>query len=450
MCQSHRPYWGVLVLTAASLLCLAGRPGPAAADERLNRARQVIPRERPPILAPENLPDDLTVWPNKVSFRNSDDWLWQNHTTIRQMRPRVLVLNFANTLDMATVKRATERYIRAIGESTRYHGFNEAAAPAFLTYEVVKYVDLRDSPIPEERAKRNSAKFPYKPGVTEGPNCDYSVFYGDELAQRYGFAHPDIPGRCLDLTELISSGIVHELWFFGLGDERSVPLGTVALKQSYDDQGHPIEGQYGPASEPFDSSMAWSGRSFRIVFLNAQRGIGCAVEEFGHSLEGLARCGAIGYFRRYFEEFAGFDLDTRYGLPWKSLNDALATPESTITYLDKTSLVLRVSGQDYTVQDYVAVGGNVHFPPGARRAAELNSLAPVRSIIEDYRLRDAPNGRDRVRDFDRRRLTKYADIAPDGMGPWVVYWQQCMPGLANKAVDSDDRPMKNWWVFLFY
>ena len=38
--------------------------------------------------------DDLTIWPNNVSRANSDPWIAEHHDSIRQIRPRVLVVNF--------------------------------------------------------------------------------------------------------------------------------------------------------------------------------------------------------------------------------------------------------------------------------------------------------------------------------------------------------------------
>jgi hypothetical protein len=32
----------------------------------------------------------------------------------------------------------------------------------------------------------------------------------------------------------------------------------------------------------------------------------------------------------------------------------------------------------------------------------------------------------------------------------MVFWRQCMPGLDNLSLDDEGKPMKNWWVFLFY
>ena len=46
--------------------------------------------------------DDLTIWPNNVSRANSDPWIAEHHDSIRQIRPRVLVVNFSNEHSMAT------------------------------------------------------------------------------------------------------------------------------------------------------------------------------------------------------------------------------------------------------------------------------------------------------------------------------------------------------------
>jgi hypothetical protein len=401
-------------------------------------------------LKPADLTDDLTVWPNKISYRNSDPWLWQNHDKIRKMRPRVLVINFANTHDMEAIRKAAEQYSRAISESTRYHGFDDPDAPAFIEYQIVKYVDMRDRPVPEERAKRNSAFFPYKPKGTPGQNCDYSRFYSDEFARAYGFQYPGDHTRYLNLHELINAGLVHELWFFAIHDDRGSPLETIEIKQYYDDDCRPIEGKHGPAGNGHDDSIPWSGRSFRITFLNVHRGIGCGMENLGHALEGTAHANAIPYFRKYFYEFGEFDLDERYGLPWKSLYPPLWGEGNRAEYPDKTTMVIHSKGKTYQVENYVAFGGNVHFPPGARGHYDLDSPYVVKTVIENYRLRNGPDGKDKVHDFDKGRFKQYADLAPDCMGQWMIYWRQCMPGLDNKCVDDEGQPMKNWWVFLFY
>ena len=100
------------------------------------------------------------------------------------------------------------------------------------------------------------------------------------------------------------------------------------------------------------------------------------------------------------------------------------------------------------VTDFIA--GNVHFPPGAKSDYDMKTNVPVLSSMEHYRLRDGPKKKDLAEEWKMERFYRYNDLAPDGMGPWLVYWRQCMPGLDNKCLDDERKPMKNWWIFLFY
>lgn len=403
-----------------------------------------------PVLKPDDLPSDLTVWPNQTSYRNSDRWLVQNHDKIRRMEPRVLVINFANTHAMEQIEQATEKYIAAIAESTRYHGFENPDAPPFLNYRVVKYVDMRDRAVPPERAKRNSAFFPYLP-KDDRSTCDYSQFFSEAYARFYGFQHPDDHTRYLTLGELINAGIVHELWFHAIHDDRGAPLETIEIKQYYDKNLRPIEGKHGPAGNGHHDSIQWVGRSFRITFLNVNRGIGCGMENLGHAMEGMAHYGFSPYFRQYFYEFGEFNLDERYPqLPANSLYPMLWGEGNHAEYPDKTTMVVHSKGETYRLEDYVAQGGNVHFPPGARRHYDLKSPYVVKTVIETWRQGDRPGEHGPPHDFDKARFQQYNDVAPDCMGAWLIYWRQCMPGLDNAMTDDDGRPMKNWWVFLFY
>jgi len=65
-------------------------------------------------------------------------------------------------------------------------------------------------------------------------------------------------------------------------------------------------------------------------------------------------------------------------------------------------------------------------------------------------MRNGPDGKDLVLDFNKDKFARYRDLAPDCQGAWMVFWRQCMPGLDNQCIDDDGRPMKNWWPFLFY
>lgn len=402
---------------------------------------------------PENLPDDLTVWPNRVSYRNSDDWLWQNHEKIRKMRPRVLVLNFANDMDMKDIRKHAEGIIRATAEATRYHGYKDADAPAFIEYEVAKYVDLRDKTIPNAGKRVTSSPMPRK--ENRKPHevlCDYSGFFTDELARYYGFRDPRDPGRYLDLHELINAGIVHEMWFYAIHDPGDDWPGreTCEFKQFYDESCQPIEGKHGHAGNGADRTMPWSGRSFRIAFFNPHRGIGCAMENFGHTLEWMATTKSIAYYHKYFLEYAELDFDQRYGVPFNELYRTDPAVKDSITYPSQTSIVVKVKGKEHKIDPYVAMGGSVHFPPGARHHYDLSSPYTVLSTIENYRLRNGTDGKDLALEFNKDKFAGYGNVAPDCMGRWTIFWRQCMPGLDNKCVDDDGKPMKNWWVFLFY
>jgi len=310
-------------------------PASAAAPTDANGAASA-PTTRP-VVIPDNLPDDLTVWPNRVSFRNSDPWIWQNHERIRKMRPRVMVLNFANDVDMPAIREHAEQLIRALAEATRYHGFKDPNAPAFLEYQVVKYVDMRDDPVPPERKHRSSGLFPRKRNGPKDFNCDYRAFYGDAFARRYGFQAPGKPGRYLNLHELINSGLVHELWFYAVHvyEEGWPAFEVIEYKQYYDEKCRPIPGKHGEAGNGFDDSFPWSGRSFRMAFFNPHRGIGCAMENFGHGLEAYRNANAIACFSRYFEEFADFNLNRRYKIPIDSLYHV---PYDGVTFPTHTSL----------------------------------------------------------------------------------------------------------------
>jgi hypothetical protein len=426
----------------------ADAPEPAAAP-----AKSVTPKaDETPATRPADLPDDLTVWPNRVSYRNSDPWIWQNHDTIRKMRPRVLVINFANDVDMPAIRDKTEKLIAALAEATRYHGYEDPNAPAFLEYQVVKYVDMRDRPAPPERAHRNSAFFPADPNGPKDFGCDYSAFYGDAFARFYGFQDPKNSRRYLNLYQLINSGMVNELWFYAMHIyEEGWPANEVIEdKQYYDEDCRPIPGKHGPAGNGHSPTFPWAGRSFRMAFFNPHRGTGCQMENFGHGLEDYANEDAIKYYTPYFREYAELDLNKRYKMPFDSLYRTPYDRSDAVSYPTPTTMKIKLDGKEYTIDPYIAKGGNVHFPPGGRHQYDIDTPVTVKSTIENWRRHNGPDGKDIVLDFNKSKYEQYRQVAPDCMGPWMVFWRQCMPGLDNKSLDDRGRPMKNWWVFLFY
>jgi hypothetical protein len=399
---------------------------------------------------PLALTSDLTVWPNTTCFRKSEPWIVANHDTIRRIEPRVLVLNFANDVDMDGIRARTEKFIRAQAESTRYHGFKDPKAPACVECKVAKYVDLRDTDPPPEKLHTSSSLLPRLSPQPRDFFCDYHAFFNDDYARRFGFRDPTNPARFLNLRELIEAGLVHELWFYASHDAGWPGFEATELKQYYDERGQARPGVYGGAGNGGGKgTMPWTGHSFAVYFFNPHRGTGCQIENFGHHLEGYANHDAIGSLTKYLREYAGLDLDARYGIPIQSFY-ALGGPGDLVTYPDDHTAKLTAGGKEYTLAPYVAFGGNVHFPPGARNHYDMGSPVTVKSVLENYRLRNGPDGKDLVTDFTITRTRPYQDFAPDCMGAWVLYWCQGMPGLDNRCLADDGTPLKNWWVYLIY
>jgi len=77
---------------------------------------------------------------NSVSFTNSDPWLSQHHDQITAMNPNVLVLNYANkcgangakACDPTYLGTLIDEHVKAFQWASRYHGYTNPNAPAFL------------------------------------------------------------------------------------------------------------------------------------------------------------------------------------------------------------------------------------------------------------------------------------------------------------------------------
>ncbi len=400
---------------------------------------------------PAQDPADPTVWPNQSSHANSDRWLIEHHDQIRRMNPRLLVLNFSNQATREHLDRLLKDLIAAVAEGSRYHGYADPQAPAFLNYQVWRFVDLRDA----DPKGPNSTRAPRKPAPTganaysEQFNVHYPAFFSQSSARYYGVPDPKDPARYLTLGELVDQGYVHELWFFAEHVADYVPFECVEWKPVYNDRFERQGDQHVQAGNGGDPDMPWTGRSLRLGFINASRGIGCFLESLSHSIEGTANAKAIPYFTRYFREFAGLDLDRRYGLPWDSFY-ALWGEGKGIDYPDPHTAVVKDGARTWRLTNYVAFGGNVHFTPNGRSHYDLGNTQAVDSTIEGWRIGGGPGGKDVAKPWTIDAFARYNPQAPDCMGPWLIYWRQNFPGLDNRQKDDDRRPMKNWWPFLFY
>jgi len=411
-------------------------------------------------LVGEPLPDDptnLTVWPNQTSRANSDQWLADNHDNLRQMNPRVLVVNLSNKHAREALEAKLTSIIVSLAEGSRYHGYEDPTATAFLNYQVFKFVDLRD----EGTTTGNSSKLPLK----SNGHTDHQQFYGEQFAQYYGVRAPENPAHFLQLGELIDRGYVHELWYFAEHLPGFNPHEVIELKPRYDEQFQRIGDEHVHAGNGLDPDQPWTGRAVRIGFINASLGIGFFVHGLGHGVEGNSISQAIPYFTRYFTEFAGFDLKARFQLPWFSLychrNDPPDQPF--IEYPDPSTAIVTDGGRadptfdcgalvaPVTISNYVAFGGNVHFPPNARFDYDYNTnTVPVLSTIEDWRIGSGPGGTDLASPWTREVYVRYINSETGSDGAWQIYWRQNFPGLDNLQADANGAPMKNWWPFLFY
>ncbi len=442
MSRSHR-IWAVALLSLV--------PAVGAATPRPSwPARIPVPPGDGEGPGPWADPADLTAWPNTTSRANGDDWLVQNHDRLNVMRPRLLLVNFSNEHPREHLDRLAKRITDALADSTRYHGYEDPAAPAFLRYEVFKFVDLRDA----DRTTGNSRLIPVKnPAATTGFNMKYREYFSDAFAKHVGVPDPRDAARVLRLDELLDGGYVHEVWFFESGNVKAVPhVGSyevVEEKPRYTETFARKGAEWVQAGNGGDADQPWTGRGVRIGCVNASRGPGCFLESLAHGLERTATSGAIPYFTKYFSEYADFNLSARYKLPFRDLYGVnyAATP---IQYPDEKTAVLSHGGKEYRVENYVPVGGSAHFPPNARGHYDLDNDRPVLCTMADWRVGSGPGGKDVARPYTRAAIRNNRDLYPDCMGPWLVYWRQNMPGLGNRQKADGGAPMKNWWPFLFY
>lgn len=422
----------------------------AASSKKLWPNEWKAPKNMEDSPGPWSDPDTNAIWPNTTSRANSDAWLAEHHDEIRTMKPRVLVINFSNEHPREHLDRLLEQIKITLAESSRYHGYRDPQAPVFLDYQVFKFVELRD----QDRAQGNSRKVPLKdPKATSGFNVKYRQFFTQEYADYYAIPDPRNPKRNLRLDELLDGGYIHEVWFFLSGQGKEVPqigaFEVVEEKPKYDESFQRIGNDWVQAGNGGDVAQPWAGRSCRIGFINASRGIGCFLESLSHGMEHTSSSRSIPYLSKYFDEFADFNLKQRYQVPFNALYEVDYGGQQ-ITFLSENTAKVTHAGKQVIIDNYIPAGGSVHFPPNARSHYDLQNPNSVLSTIEDWRIGSGPNGQDIAKPFSNQAFRRYGDIAPDCMGSWLVYWRQNMPGLDNKQKDAEGKPMKNWWPFLFY
>ena len=391
------------------------------------------------------------VWPNDDSQANSDPWLAAHHDEITLMRPRILALNYVNARSMDDMQSQLQEVADILAEGSRYHGYADPDAPAFLDYQLATMVDLRDASPPPGWQYNNSSLYPRENPPTGTWGFDYGQLFTQTYADLLGIQDPSAPGTNLLLCDAIHRGLVHEIWVYADADVPDVSAAEILeLKPKYDEQGNRLPGAMEPCSGNgcFDQDdVIPCQETVRIAWFNNTRGPGCFMESLSHGFEGMGRKDwlTVPYLSRYFPEFAGMRLDDEYGL---SFPDWYYCPYGVdcLSYPSPTSVTYDVSPElSGTITPYDPGCGNVHFPPNARSQYDLAGPDTVQTSCMHWR-----DGSGATDPYTSSLHQPYDQLAPDCMGPHTVWWRQNMPGLNNAAIDDDGAPMHNWWPYLYY
>ena len=388
-----------------------------------------------------------TTWPNSVSSASSDAWLVANHASIQKLQPKVLVLNFDNTRDNATVTAAVNNIIAGFTEGSRPRGYLDAAAKPMLEFQVAKVVDLRDHPAPAGWTKKTSTLLPRRanPGAFNW-GIDYPKFYNATFAARYGFPDPAHPGQFLSLCQLADQGVIHDVWmaFDPDSDPGEASAAEILEWAPVYDANRVKTGGWDQCAGNgcFDNDVPHcNNASLRIGFINLNRGPGCFIHGHGHGMEHKLSGGFdLPSAAPYFREFAGFDLNTKYGLPfdsWYALpydNPDPPQPDSPCDYIrwtSQTSIEWTNVPKPSTCTTQVArtplnpynpVCGSVHFRQTRRHYDDFNTFT-VQSSCQGWRRHEGTSGRDLARNFSLSTFSNYNTLAPDCEGGFNVWWR---------------------------
>jgi hypothetical protein len=396
------------------------------------------------------------VWPNAEAPANSDPWLVEHHDQIVELRPRVLALNFVNARSMEDMEALLDEIIAGFAEASRYHGYDDADAPAVLHFEVAYAVDMRDYDPPPGWPYNNSTRYPREDPVEGYWSFDYEKLFTGEFAAEMNISDPEDPsGAPLALCELVERGLVHEVWIYGDADVPDVNAAEVlGIKPYYDEMGNrlsvPLNRCAGNGCFDGEDLIPEScTRSLRIGWVNNNRGPGCYLHSHGHGVEWMARGPTLPMMKPLFEDFADFNLDTRYQTSFSDWYVCDYAPDPPcLAFPTQSSVAWQALGNDGAIDPYVPRCGNVHFAPNAQNHYDNPATITVQSTCKDWW--STPGGRaDPVSSFHSALLDDYAEFNDCG-GPWLVFWMQSWPGLDNDKLDAEGNRLKSWWPYLFY
>ncbi len=389
-----------------------------------------------------------TSWPIDGHGANSDPWIVGHRTVLTEMRPRVLVLNFLNGTSSADSMQAATRQAAALAEGSRYHGYADATAPAFLRYQIAAVVDLTDRTPPVGWPHPSSTLLPTAPSG----EFDVLALFSAQFGELYGFTDPAEPSRALSLCELFERGTINEVWIQdGEPELRRAPL-NLERKQNYDATETAIPGSFAPCLGGNGGCLEQiiCGVTVRLSHLDAARGPGCDLQVRGWGIERM--WDALPSLRVDALAFLNRDFDRRFSVRfdgWPAICDQ--TGARCVTYPTPTSATgTYADGTTWSIGSFTQGCGSTLFPPNASARWDLTSSTAVDSRCEHFGLRDGGGDGDAYEPYTAAKVAAAEQAFPDCGGGWQIYWRQNMPGLNNRAKNSDGTAMKNWWPLLFY
>lgn len=385
------------------------------------------------------LSEDQGVWPNTTSHTNSDKWLIQNHEKIRLIKPRVLVINFANNKTTEELKMFVGKVVYAMAEGSRYHGYKNAAATAQLQYIITKFVDLRDA--------SGNAISNIRPHNADGSFIQSAIF-DDNFAKYLGYKNENNT-RYLRLGELFDKGIINDCWVIG----QNTVYEAQGRVRKYD-SGFNFTGDYDNCQNGcynFGTQGNTTSVTIRLNEINPERGTGCATHAFGHGIEHLGQ--NVPYFGKVSERFFNFGLDSRCDAAFGSQYAApyYVTPQEIFKITGQTITTVNNYLPGWTFNNWGIGCGNIHFPPNALYHYDYNNMQKVNCNCENFGLRNGINNQDLSAPYNYETVKswntpEYSDCG----GEWQIYIRQNMPGYKSGAVDNEGAPIKSWWPFLYY
>jgi hypothetical protein len=404
-------------------------------------------------------------WPNAVSKANSDPWLVVHHAELAVVKPKVMVLDYANArcdafgtncLPVAVSEGTSmvSQIVASFREGSKAQGFKNPAAAPQWDYQV-KFVDLRD-----QSGKSNSNLLPRL-----GGSLDVKQLFTAAYAVHFGFDDPAHPGQFLDLCTLVNQGLVNEVWMLGSGDTLDVPFPEPqGAAPFYTATGNQIPGRWNRCAGNgcFASDVPSCGRSLRIGGINHGRGSGCFIHGEGHGLEWSAApppsdvpTPPLPALREWFLPFAGYNFDTRYGLPfWTFYALGCPTPEENpacVDYPTTTHMHATFSGNPFDVDPFDPACGNVHWAPNSVRNYDYYKDRQVTTSCIGFGRHQGPGGSDATTVVDQQAWeTPFSAFDDDCGGRFLIWWYQNMPGFGSGETFKDGRSMKSPWPFLYY